>query len=229
MTSSLNGISKFLTIASIATLAVFASNRAHSDVQLSITGEIDGGYLIHSDAASAFGFTVGNQDYFFDGVSALLSSNLTLAESTAHPIVFSLYAADSNGIRTGAALVTLTTDPITEYSGEQYRFFTPTSSTPFTLQANSTYVIVPSSDVVWFSYYAWYGTNSAAYGPQETDWAPFPGTSRSSDGGVTWTMVPNVLLLADIYATPVPEPSSIMLLLGVGAAALLMKRRARRN
>lgn len=228
MTSSLNNISKFLTIASIATLAVFASNSAHSDVQLSITGESHGGYLVLSDAASAFGFTVGNQDYFFDGVSALLSTSLTLAESTAHPIVFSLYAADSNGIRTGAALVTLTTDPITGYL-EQYRFFTPTSSTPFTLQANSTYVIVPSSDLVWPNYYSWSNTNPAAYGPQDTDWAPFPGTSRSSDGGVTWTMVPNVLLLADIYATPVPEPSSITLLLGVGAAALLMKRRARRN
>lgn len=220
-------LSKFLTISWIAILAIFTSNKAFSAVQLSVDGALSDAYTITSRSSNGFGFTVDNQDYIFTGAAAFLQSSLSLEQANAIPVLFSLYAADSAGLPTGASLVNLTSDPITKASGTGYRFLTPTSA--FTLQANHTYVLVATSSVVWFDYYAWTYTREAQYGPQGTLWAPLPGSSRSYDGGLTWTMIPGELLVTMIYATPVPEPSSIILLTGVGAATIWMKRRARRN
>lgn len=204
----------------------FALSEAKAAVQVTtLDNTVDYHASIQGGAnALGFAFTVDNQDYVLDSATALLSK--VLGGLPLQPSV-SLFAADGNGMPTGISLVSFIPGSIDIYPARSSTVLVPTSS--FILEANKSYVLtifmpaaLPTDSYEW-----WYCESSEGYGPSGTLWSAFDGLAYSSDGGVTWSSAgtTGLRLNAEISATPVPEPSSLVLAISIGGAALVWRRR----
>jgi|GEM_PF-1876926 len=172
------------------------------------------------DYSIAMSFTTG------DTLSTL--NHITIASAIAtlegnQDFVFSLYATDVNSRPTGSALVSLSHPDLSVLPTYTNTVFTPTS--PFSLQANTTYSIVIEPPAT--------GVNVAGFTiTNESDGYTFvnPGWSFGTldyriDAG-EWQPYNTVRLMADIDVTAVPEPST-WLLLGMSLGGVLLLRRRR--
>ena len=162
----------------------------------------------------AASFTTDAQTYTLNSISLSLST--PDPGVVALPTLFS----DGGGTPTGVALEIFIGQTVTAYS--TYTF----ASAGLTLNPNTTYWIslAGNSPVDWLHFT---GSGSTS---QTGDWTIGDTLLRSTDSGSTWPTSYALSGRFSVDATPVPEPSSV-LLLGIGAIAGLtfLRQSARRR
>lgn len=165
--------------------------------------------------------------YTYSG-AALSVNNTTLNDITA---TGSTSATITGVSSTVSDLSTYLASQTTIY-GSGYTFTMPTTSvlagTTYSLNqtGTSTYTVTYDLSSILSSLYATTGTSTL-----NLSWtALFGSSSATSDSAITVSSTsPTITYFADITYTPVPEPSTYALLLGVGTMGLVGWRRFRRK
>jgi hypothetical protein len=178
--------------------ALLATAAAHAGIVVSNLDEASDMFPSFSgNVWRATSFTTDAQAYTLDTITARLAPQ-GIFPAVAVPRLF----LDASGVPSGAALETFASQGITT-SGE-YTFI----STGLLLDPNTTY---------WLAFQGqdpgqttWAATNSIT---QSGIWMIGDVMLRSSDSGSTWTQTDTFVGKFSIAATPVPEPSPLVLTL----------------
>ncbi len=195
--------------------------RAQGDVYISNIGNFSSGEVIFDeDVWSAFAFTTDSGPYVLDYVSALLSlpANPIPDDASITAMLFHSNGSGKPMTQIGGASFTHTA----LVTGEQTVTFTPIDT--IELEANSTYsLVITSSDVSgrWRSGGASGGTSSDVPG---SSWA-IPTSTFVKMGGPWMELSSDEFLLASVGASPIPEPSALVLLGTIGVAVLALRKR----
>jgi len=205
-------------------LAVFAAP-LYAQVQFSTLGSFsDSTAYLQPGQSQATSFTTDNSDYLLTGITF----DLYRVGST-DPFGFStsLYLSDANGLPTGSALTTFSPTTLAAFSRPVA--FTPDGTV--TLQANTEYVFVMSSDS---SSAVNVGINlisgaSATVQPSGSSWTTRGQEAVLNAGASTWSTYNGYAYIYSVSASAVPEPSTYAILAGLAVLLFVFYRRRRQT
>lgn len=208
----------------MAGLLIAQSSQGQGTVYVSNLSQTStGSEAVGSDSWIAAQFHTGNtaNGYLLDSVQ------LAIANATGSPSGFMvmIYAqsGDPNAILPGSSLGNLSSSLDPSAAG----IYTYSPASNFTLLSNTSYFIVlTAGTTIANGAYEWSLSGVNSYNPNG-GWTVFGGVSSDvlkSSNGSTWNSLSGVYPQFAITATPIPEPSSSLLLL-LGSSVFIYVRR----
>ena len=218
-------ISKFFLISLTGLLLALSDVRglAQSQTFLSNLGESPGGsFAVSQSSWAAQAFNVGdnivgtrNEGFQLNSIQVLMDAPIGNPSGFSLSI-YDIVTRDEGPSRFIGSLVG--TPPNTA------GVFTFTASN-ITLGPKTYWVVMTSSSPIAMGSYSWRESSSGNFEGADR-WSPYPSHDFSSDG-LTWTINGNKPLQFAVYATAIPEPSSLVLI-GL-SCSFLFTRLARKS